>query len=89
MTQIRRSGPAQGRPDTTYNLPQGSPASTPLPTAEALLLPRTGRRTMDAAVVLRCVYCKRSHLHRGYKLNGAVRPAGCHRALEYVLLVRR
>jgi hypothetical protein len=60
-----------------------------LPVARALLLPRTGRRRMDVAVVLRCVFCRRAHLHRGNDLDGAVRESGCRPARDYLLAVRR
>lgn len=88
MPQTRRSGPRPGsRPDTTIE-PQGNRRAASLPTARALLLPRAGRRGMDAAVVMRCPLCRRSHLHRGYRLDGAVRKSGCRSSREYILVVR-
>ncbi len=87
MPPTRRSGPRhRGRPDTNTR-GQGNADASVLPTVRALILPATGRRRMDAAVVLRCEFCRRSHLHRGYRLNGAVRESGCWPKREYVLAV--
>jgi hypothetical protein len=59
-----------------------------LPAARALLLPATGRRNLHAAVVLRCPYCRRSHLHRGgSQLASSVRSSGCNPSREYILKV--
>lgn len=88
MSQTRRSGPRhRGRPDITFTQAQGNQTVADLPTAPALLLPRTGRRTMDAAVVTRCPWCAGTHLHRGLDLNGAVRDSGCVPAQAYQLAV--
>lgn len=89
MPWTDESGPRhRGRPDTTKPQPQRNAHAQLLPMARALLLPRSGRRSLDAAVVLKCCYCRRSHLHRGFDLNGAVRESGCSPRREYVLVVR-
>jgi hypothetical protein len=68
---------------------QRNPQPPALPTARALLLPAAGRRGQDAAVVTLCPWCRRTHLHRGHQLDGAVRESGCRPARDYVLAVTR
>jgi hypothetical protein len=86
----RRSGPRPGsRLDTTMTYRQGNPDALELPTARARLYPATGRRTLDAAVVPRCPWCRRTHFHRGARLDGAVRESSCSPRREYVLAVIR
>jgi hypothetical protein len=68
---------------------QADETTASLPAARALLLPATGRRHWDVAIVLRCPWCHRSHLHRGGRLNGAVRASGCNPAREYQLAVKK
>lgn len=92
MSQTQQSRPAGNgtarQLNTTYL--QGNANPRALPTARAMVFPATGRRTMDAAVVTRCPHCGRGgHLHRGVRLNGAVRESGCNPAREYVLAVVR
>jgi hypothetical protein len=88
MTQTRNTPEVPDTPGVHKQAgrPRGSVAL--LPTARALLLPPSGRRQLAAAVVLRCPHCRRSHLHRGGKLNASVRWSGCRPAREYVLAVR-
>ncbi|MEU8608769.1 hypothetical protein AB0C29_12295 [Actinoplanes sp. NPDC048791] len=92
MTQTAERRPAAN--GTATNLAdettqQRNPEQPALPTVRALLFPATGRRTLDTAVVTRCPWCCRTHLHRGADLNGAVRESGCRPARDYVLAVRR
>lgn len=91
MLQTDESGPHhRGRPaTTTYQQGQSNAAAAEVPTARALLFPATGRRIFDAAVVTCCPWCRRSHLHRGAHLNGAVRESGCQPSREYLLVVTR
>jgi hypothetical protein len=51
-----------------------------------LILPPAGKRRMAVAVV-RCPFCRRPHLHRGYRLPGAMRRPSCSGRRQYVLEV--
>lgn len=88
MPQTERSGPHhRGRPGTTFTEAQGNPIPASVPTAVAMLVPATGRRQFDVAVVTRCPWCLAGHVHRGNHLDGAVRESGCRPAREYQLAV--